>query len=814
MSSGTNVEVNATSMTPSAPVGGADALAPLTAALDKLHTALSSVETTIKALDIGKAFTVTLSNELSAFVSRFDTILTQFTNKFNDKLDKLLSNITVTAKGGKGKGGLVQDDDEEENPIIRAAKKRRKNLQFERDVRAELETRAHSKGTLHEPWKPFNRSSIPNKLYSNIPKVPMSMRSEDEQFKAYIATQQKRGRFKDRAVAEGFMPGPLSKMDKQVKTVEEEVKDLLDRATRRKEVESIYNKQAESMGLPTKGGKSDIQIERETNLKEAAKEKIVREKQEKEAQERKRTSLIVRQTDYGVKADKVAGSFLDNFKKSMEASKKAMTIPSPYNRNYLKNLSSEKDYRNFVTPTGSYSGTFAGEPKKFTAVPSPYSTFFRRGMSSDKEWKNFVTPTGSFGGLPPSTPKVTNGTGGFDWKKLLGAAGLGFAFTGGAGVAAAAIVKLLPKVVKAFEPVIDLGNALVDSLDPLAETINSALTPFRDLANQLKRFSVLGGFGASFNMNRINAQFESNLNDLMGSMLETVSSIFSNPLAGIMNAASMIGKFVDMVDPAAMALFQQTMRDTFAVIGTALRPAMFELSKMLRSFADHLHPVLQGAMPRIMSGLESLATAFEKNLPLITLMIEKFVGDFTKQIDKSGSLFENALDPKKLMKDFENYQKGIKVKEETGGFEKAFERFVYRTDREFELKKGFQSTANLILKLAGKEGGIEKNKDFLTSFLKTIIDKTKPASTVGLARVTDASYGGVAEVGREAVRRAFEGSRLQDLTRKNNREDIETATYNAFIKALEQWSSGSKIYAGPEPEGIHSGTQFYPKPVR
>lgn len=687
MSSGTNVEVNATSMTPSAPVGGADALAPLTAALDNLHTTLTNIETTLKGLDLGGAIRVALSNEFSAFTSSFknaitsfETILLRFTNNFTERLDNLLSNIKVTATKGipeRGEIGeatkrnrrnkrTVEDDDEEENPIIRAAKKRRKDLQFERDVRAELETRAHSRGTLHEPWKPFSRSSIPNKLYSTIPKVPMSMRSEDDQFKSYIDAQQKRGRFKDRAIAEGFMPGPLSKMDKQVKTVEEEVKDLLTKATRRKEVNKLYNEQAASMGLPPRG---------------------------------------------------------------------------------------------------------------------------------------------------PNKP-TTAGAGGFDWKKLLGAAGLGFAFTGGAGVAAAAIVKLLPKVVKAFEPVIDLGNALVDSLDPLAETINSALTPFRDLANQLKRFSVLGGFGASFNMNRINAQFESNLNDLMGSMLETVSSIFSNPLAGIMNAASMIGKFVDMVDPAAMALFQQTMRDTFAVIGTALRPAMFELSKMLRSFADHLHPVLQGAMPRIMSGLESLATAFEKNLPLITLMIEKFVGDFTKQIDKSGSLFENALDPKKLMKDFENYQKGIKVKEETGGFEKAFERFVYRTDREFELKKGFQSTANLILKLAGKEGGIEKNKDFLTSFLKTIIDKTKPASTVGLARVTDASYGGVAEVGREAVRRAFEGSRLQDLTRKNNREDIETATYNAFIKALEQWSSGSKIYAGPEPEGIHSGTQFYPKPVR
>lgn len=692
MSSGTNVEVNATSMTPSAPVGGADALAPLTAALDNLHTTLTNIETTLKGLDLGGAIRVALSNEFSAFTSSFknaitsfETILLRFTNNFTERLDNLLSNIKVTATKGipeRGEIGeatkrnrrnkrTVEDDDEEENPIIRAAKKRRKDLQFERDVRAELETRAHSRGTLHEPWKPFSRSSIPNKLYSTIPKVPMSMRSEDDQFKSYIDAQQKRGRFKDRAIAEGFMPGPLSKMDKQVKTVEEEVKDLLTKATRRKEVNKLYNEQAASMGLPPRG---------------------------------------------------------------------------------------------------------------------------------------------------PNKP-TTAGAGGFDWKKLLGAAGLGFAFTGGAGVAAAAIVKLLPKVVKAFEPVIDLGNALVDSLDPLAETVHSNLTVFSDLANQLKRFSVLGGFGASFNMNRINAQFESNLNDLMGSMLETVSSIFSNPLAGIMNAASMIGKFVDMVDPAAMALFQQTMRDTFAVIGTALRPAMFELSKMLRSFADHLHPVLQGAMPRIMSGLQSLAEAFERNIPLITLMIERFLGDMTKQVDKSGKLFGDELKPENITKDLQDYLNSkLKEKEEAP---KTWWQQVLRAGREAEEGNAgiipiskFEIIANKILTVAGKEGGIEKNKDFLTSFLKTIIDKTKPASTVGLARVTDASYGGVAEVGREAVRRAFEGSRLQDLTRKNNREDIETATYNAFIKALEQWSSGSKIYAGPEPEGIHSGTQFYPKPVR
>jgi hypothetical protein len=707
MSSGTNVEVNATSMTPSAPVGGADALAPLTAALDNLHTTLTSIETTLKGLDLGGAIRVALSNEFSAFTSSFknaitsfETILLRFTNNFIERLDNLLSNIKVTATKGipeRGEIGeatkrnrrnkrTVEDDDEEENPIIRAAKKRRKDLQFERDVRAELETRAHSRGTLHEPWKPFNRSSIPNKLYSTIPKVPMSMRSEDDQFKAYIDAQQKRGRFKDRAIAEGFMPGPLSKMDKQVKTVEEEVKDLLTKATRRKEVNKLYNEQAASMGLPPRG---------------------------------------------------------------------------------------------------------------------------------------------------PNKP-TTAGAGGFDWKKLLGAAGLGFAFTGGAGVAAAAIVKLLPKVVKAFEPVIDLGNALVDSLDPLAETVNTALTPFRDLANQLKRFSVLGGFGASFNMNRINAQFESNLNDLMSNMLDTISSIFSNPLAGIMNAASMIGKFVDMVDPAAMSAFQQTMRDTFAVIGTALRPAMIELTRMLRSFADHLHPVLQGAMPRILSGLQAMAEAFERNIPLITLMLERFLGDITKQVDQSGRMFGEELKPETILKGLQEYNKPT----ELSSFEKAkpkgfwaqlfegvgsSELNTYSVQKDRDLpglpKKSetllkFESTLNKILMVAGKEGGIEKNKEFLNTFLKSIVDKEKLKSTVGLARVTDASYGGVAEVGREAVRRAFEGSRLQDLTRQNNREDIEQGTYAAFKKALDEFKSGEKIYGGPPPEGIHSGTQFYPKPVR
>lgn len=686
MSSGTNVEVNATSMTPSAPVGGADALAPLTSALDNLHTTLTSIETTLKGLDLGGAIRVALSNEFSAFTSSFknaitsfETILLRFTNNFTERLDNLLSNIKVTATKGipeRGEIGeatkrnrrnkrTVEDDDEEENPIIRAAKKRRKDLQFERDVRAELETRAHSRGTLHEPWKPFSRSSIPNKLYSTIPKVPMSMRSEDEQFKSYIDAQQKRGRFKDRAIAEGFMPGPLSKMDKQVKTVEEEVKDLLTKATRRKEVNKLYNEQAANMGLPPRG------------------------------------------------------------------------------------------------PTG---------PK----------------------------------GLP-------SGSGGFDWKKLGSAAGLGFAFTGGAGIAAAAIVKLLPKLLKAFEPVVELGNALVDSLDPFAEAVNTALTPLRDLANQLKRFSMLGGYGASFNMNRINAEFEANLNNLMGDMLKTISSVFSNPMVGIMDAANMIGKFVDMVDPAAMSLFQQTMRDTFAVIGTALRPAMIELTRMLRSFADHLHPVLQGAMPRIMSGLQALAEAFERNMPLITLMIERFVGDLTKQVDKSGTLFGEELKPENILKGLSEFNKSSKenklAKEKT-----VMDRFIEGLSMADTVAGGkesaqatitsFEKTLLRVLMVAGKEGGIEKNRTFLTSFLKSIVDKEKLKSTVGLARVTEASYGGVAEVGREAVRRAFEGSRLQDLTRQNNREDIETATYNAIIKALEQFKTGEKIYEKSPP---HSG---------
>lgn len=771
MSSGTNVEVNATSMTPSAPVGGADALAPLTAALDKLHTALSSVETTIKALDIGKAFTVTLSNELSAFVSRFDTILTQFTTKFTTNLDKLLSNISVTAKGGRG-----------------GKKESRKDKEFRIELESNLKL---SEKNIRDAQK-----QISVEIEANLKEAAKEIKTRRKNFK-------------------------LKYLDYGVKT----------------------DKVAESF-------LDQFQLGLKNAKEKQEKDKVVKEKQAKEARDRRLSSLVIQQTDYGVKADKVAGSFLDNFKKSMEASKKAMTIPSPYNRDYLKNLNRPKDDKNYVTvtPTGEWSGAPAKDPNKLTSIPSPYSTFFRRGMSSDKEWKNFVTPTGSYSGnfagdpkkvmaipspysrdylrnadkerknpitpsfgiQPPSTPKVTNGTGGFDWKKLGTAAGLGFAFTGGAGIAAAAIVKLMPKLLKAFEPVVDLGNALVDSLDPFAEAVNTALTPLRDLANQLKRFSMLGGYGASFNMNRINAEFEANLNNLMGDMLKTISSVFSNPMVGIMDAANMIGKFVDMVDPAAMSAFQQTMRDTFAVIGTALRPVMVELTRMLRSFADHLHPILQGAMPRILSGLQAMAEAFERNIPLITLMLEKFLGDTLKAVDKSGNLFGEELKPEKLIKDFEQYQKGIKVDKETSGLQKFGERFIYRTDRTFELTKNFIGTATKILKLAGKEGGIEKNKEFLVNFLKSIIDKTKPPSTVGLARVTEASYGGVAEVGREAVRRAFEGSRLQDLTRKNNREDIETGTYNAFIKALEQWSSGSKIYEKDSPNLIN----FPPHPSR
>jgi hypothetical protein len=730
MSSGTNVEVNATSMTPSAPVGGADALAPLTAALDKLHTALSSVETTIKALDIGKAFTVTLSNELSAFVSRFDTVLTQFTTKFTTNLDKLLSNISVTAKGGRG-----------------GKKESRKDKEFRIELESNLKL---SEKNIRDAQK-----QISVEIEANLKEAAKEIKTRRKNFK-------------------------LKYLDYGVKT----------------------DKVAESF-------LDQFQLGLKNAKEKQEKEKIVREKQAKEARDRRLSSLVIQQTDYGVKADKVAGSFLDNFKKSMEASKKAMAIPSPYNRDYLKNLNRPKDDKNYVTvtPTGEWSGASVKDPKKVMAVPSPYSRDYLR--NADKERNNPITP--SFGIQPPFTPKVTNGTGGFDWKKLGTAAGLGFAFTGGAGIAAAAIVKLMPKLLKAFEPVVELGNALVDSLDPFAEAVNTALTPLRDLANQLKRFSMLGGYGASFNMNRINAEFEANLNNLMGDMLKTISSVFSNPMVGIMDAANMIGKFVDMVDPAAMSAFQQTMRDTFAVIGTALRPVMVELTRMLRSFADHLHPILQGAMPRILSGLQAMAEAFERNIPLITLMLEKFLGDITKQIGKSGNLFGDELKPENLVKSLTDYNKENKFLNADFNFLDSAQRVAKQaitggtvgayTKSERDALKA-QRLFEKLLTVAGKEGGIEKNKEFLSSFIKSIVDKTKPPSTVGLARVTDSAYGGVAEVGREAVRRAFEGSRLQDLTRKNNREDIETGTYNAFIKALEQFKTGEKIYEKSPP---HSG---------
>lgn len=391
-------------------------------------------------------------------------------------------------------------------------------------------------------------------------------------------------------------------------------------------------------------------------------------------------------------------------------------------------------------------------------------------------------------GLPLKGVPVPKG---FDWKGMAGGAGLGILFaSAGAGIGLLVAKLLGPVLRKGFDPLIKATEDTISALDPFAEAINTSLAPLREFGNEVKRWSIVAGMAASFNMKRTNAEAGGNLNNLLADNAKMITGIFSSPMTGIMAAADAIGKFVEMADPAAMAVYQQTMRDTFAVIGNALKPAMIELTKMFRMFADDFNVVLQNAIPTIVISLNSLAEAFRNNLPNIIVLMERYVQDLAKMAGSASG----QTDWKRLDKGYQEFVAGgMKVDRNASyfapppkistGYGAPIIPYSSRQDSDSEAFEKYFKNAQ---KISGSKLTMDSPEGL--AWIKKIIDAgvgtKKSPSTVGMARPENAAYGNVADVGREAVRRAFEGSRQQDLLRQQNRDDTREGTKQGVIEGL------------------------------
>ena len=214
---------------------------------------------------------------------------------------------------------------------------------------------------------------------------------------------------------------------------------------------------------------------------------------------------------------------------------------------------------------------------------------------------------------------------------------------------------------------------------------------------------------------------------------------------------------------------------------------MIELTKMLRMFADDFNVVLQNAIPSIVSSLKSLAEAFKNNLPNIIVLMERYVNDLAKTA-KSAS---GQTDWKKLNEGMLEYKENnfTAKQEKEVFFDPIFGGEVGKNPNPKSKSQLFQEQAIAYGKLTGKKFGPNDRltNELIADFEKVIkagLGTNKSPSTVGMARPENAAYSNVADVGREAVRRAFEGSRQQDLLRQQNRDDTKEGTKQGVIEGL------------------------------
>lgn len=102
---------------------------------------------------------------------------------------------------------------------------------------------------------------------------------------------------------------------------------------------------------------------------------------------------------------------------------------------------------------------------------------------------------------------------------------------------------------------------------------------------------------------------------MLSQTMDMVMDAFVDPINALPKLGKALANFVQYFDPTAVARFNQAMRDMYAVIGALLKPALDAVTKAMRMLADYLVQQLPTLLPVIQQLSDKFVQLFADNLP-------------------------------------------------------------------------------------------------------------------------------------------------------------------------------------------------------
>lgn len=184
-------------------------------------------------------------------------------------------------------------------------------------------------------------------------------------------------------------------------------------------------------------------------------------------------------------------------------------------------------------------------------------------------------------------------------------------------------LQLLAIPLKAIEIPMRMFGRLVDEATKLIERFaNGVLAPIKALES-----------------------LQGKAHDAVNGVFDTLDKLASDPIGGFNAAISAISGFVAAIDPSVIQMFDAAARDLAAVIGEALRPAMYVAVEVVRTFAGTLRPLLQSIAPEIQkltkafgTELVSLIPVFVNYLRELMPFLKEYIENLSRQLKDSAAL--------------------------------------------------------------------------------------------------------------------------------------------------------------------------------
>lgn len=358
---------------------------------------------------------------------------------------------------------------------------------------------------------------------------------------------------------------------------------------------------------------------------------------------------------------------------------------------------------------------------------------------------------------------------------------------------------LLSPIIKTLSLVVAV---LLVPMQALTSLLNAIFAPFRQFIDSIQtavnRFVILLGLLGKTPKSLENVA--SDLNKLGTQIMGNIAETIKNPLA-LFDIAQKIAAIVQKFNPAVVEQFNLVISDIISIFGRALTPVLQIITLMLRQFADYLVLIIDDAMPRFMQVIQKISLMIMGNLPAILDLIESKLNEFITSLESMlwwNGVFETTMGylataGKVLLSVWVLMKMGM------DGFVHMLRWAAAKIEDFFSITGGRADKVNEEFKLIVQAGKDEMNDIWKP---KEKVKEREKGVTTNLSAATGTSFVGAADIGREAMKNAFQASSAPTAEQlAMNNANKGWAQVGGFIANFGPWMAMLKPVNPPAFQG-------------